>query len=199
MELSRAWGNEGYSADPEFLEESLRRVAAGPGTVLECGSGLSTVLMAIVGRATNTRIWSLEHNVGWFARVRSVLNRFRLRGTHLILSPLRSYGDFMWYEPPWSKLPHRFDLVICDGPPEETSGGRFGLVPLIRSRLSPGAVLLVDDAATETGGRVLTRWRDEFGAQILTRIGPFAAYAVLTFQPRTTPEPIQDLPLKTKA
>jgi hypothetical protein len=44
-EIREAWGNVDYSADVAFLAEAVERVrGVGDGAVLECGSGLSTIL-----------------------------------------------------------------------------------------------------------------------------------------------------------
>jgi hypothetical protein len=59
-ELVRGWGNS-WSAQHEFLEASLRETRATDGNILECGSGLSTVLIGAVAQARGLRVWSLEH------------------------------------------------------------------------------------------------------------------------------------------
>jgi len=179
-ELSVGWGNEGYSADPAFLYEALRRVSRGEGPVLECGSGLSTILMGVMGMRSGVEVWALEHEARWVARVQAVLDRHRIRGVHLVLAPLKDFGEFGWYDAPWGRMPGGFRLIVCDGPPETTSGGRYGVVPLGKSRFAPGAVLLVHDANTKTGGVVVDRWRREHGAVAHLEGANARAYGVLT-------------------
>ncbi len=54
------------------------------------------------------------------------------------LAPPRDYVDFTSYS--HTVAPHLqaspFELVICDGPPGSTRGGRYGLVPVMRWRRS---------------------------------------------------------------
>src|SRR5207302_10990097 len=50
-ELRAAWDNEGFTADIDYLAEVARHAAQTPGPVLECGSGLTTLLLgALAGR-----------------------------------------------------------------------------------------------------------------------------------------------------
>jgi hypothetical protein len=180
-DLSASWGNEGFSADAEYLAESVDRVLRGLGPVLECGSGLSTIVMGVAARHTGVEIWSLEHLAEWADRVRAVLDRRGVRNAHLVTAPLRNFGGFEWYDVPWGALPATFRTVVCDGPPETTPGGRYGLVPIARSRLAPDAVVLIDDATQGIGRAVVDRWSREHGARVELRPTPKRGYAVVTF------------------
>lgn len=61
-------------------------------------------------------------------------------------------------------MPDRFTLVICDGPPGSIRGGRYGLVPIMKERLKPGCVILLDDAAREQEQTIAGKWEAELGA-----------------------------------
>lgn len=74
-------------------------------------------------------------------------------------SPLKDYGDFCWYDAPLESMPDSFSLVICDGPPGATKGGRYGLVPFMRDRLRSGCVILLDDAEREEERTIAARWQ----------------------------------------
>src|SRR5438046_2153270 len=99
-ELRRAWANEAYSGRVDYLMEIARRAASTPGPILECGSGLSTLLLGLLAARRGVDVWSLEHIPAWHARVRSVLESLGISTEHLHLTPLRSYGDFDWYSLP---------------------------------------------------------------------------------------------------
>ena len=47
-------------------------------------------------------------------------------------------GSFVWYDVPKDVWPAEFRLVVCDGPPGDMKGGRYGLLPLVGARLPPG-------------------------------------------------------------
>jgi hypothetical protein len=153
--LVYGWGNETFSARHDFLAAVLSygRRAAGP--ILECGSGLSTVVLAKVSRQP---VWSLEHDPGWRDRTQAALARHGCLQAQVVWAPLRSYGGFTWYDPPLAMMPNDFALVVCDGPPSGTPGGRYGLFPVMRSRVRPGCVVLLDDAGRDAEALVADRW-----------------------------------------
>ena len=142
-ELRHTWANDGYSGRIDYLMEIARRAVATRGPILECGSGLSTILLGLLAARRGIDVWSLEHIPEWHARVRSVLESLGIPPVHLHLTPLRSYGDFDWYSLPLGSMPHTFRLVVCDGPPGSTRGGRYGLLPVMRTRLPKGSLVLL--------------------------------------------------------
>lgn len=162
-ELGRAWGNEGFRALGGYLEEVARRAAEARGPVLEIGSGLTTLVLGTLLRPRNIHVWTLEHHPEYFRQTEAKLMRYGLTNVHLILAPLRDYGEFSWYDPPLDALPNDFSLVVADGPPGDVKGGRFGLLPVLRSHFVPGVVILLDDAEREKEKAVLQRWANEYG------------------------------------
>jgi predicted O-methyltransferase YrrM len=179
-ELRRGWGNLGYAARPEYLQELMERASTTPGPILECGSGVSTLLLGLLAGKRGVETWTLEHMPEWHARVSGTLERRGLRHVHNCLAPLRDYGGYSWYSPPLERMPRAFQLVICDGPPGNTPGGRHGLWPVLGERLAPGAVILLDDADRPGEEEVLRRWRDEAAMRMELRRVQGGAYAVLT-------------------
>ena len=75
--------------------------------------------------------------------------------------PLVEYGEFVWYDPPLAQMPDEFSLVICDGPPGTTKGGRYGLLPVLGDRLRAGATILLDDAGRPAEAELIRRWENE--------------------------------------
>lgn len=160
-ELSLGWGNEGFAAQTDYLEEVSRQATCATGPVLECGSGLTTIMLGLLAGRRGIRIWSLEHFPEWQARVTNVLERFEIPNVQICAAPLRSYGEFSWYEPPLAEMPKEFQLVICDGPPGSTAGGRYGLLPVMGDHLPAGATILLDDATRPGEVECLRRWTKE--------------------------------------
>jgi hypothetical protein len=139
--LSTGWGNQGFSADPEYLRAVLLYARGTTGPILECGSGLTSLVLAIVAPG---RVWTLEHDERWCDKVVCGLSVVRAGERQVQLVSLKSYGEADWYSLPES-LPYRFDLVVCDGPPGTTRGARSGIQLAIPERLE-GAIILLDDA-----------------------------------------------------
>jgi hypothetical protein len=162
-ELVRAWGNEDYVAPPEYLAAIAPAIGATPGPVLECGSGLSTIVLAIEGERYGVDVYALEHDPAWAARMRAELERLRLTRTRVLRSRLQSYGEFAWYAVP-DELPHSFSFVVCDGPPANLCG-RYGLLPVLGERIH-GEILL-DDATRAHEEWVISTWVARFGVSAL--------------------------------
>ena len=154
-----AWGNQGWSALSEFLDEVAVAARSERGPILECGSGLTTLILAAIAERSGAEVWSLEDDPEWFLRIQSVLQEFGLT-VSLRRVPLRSYGEFDWYDVEGLELPV-FSLVVCDGPAGETRGGRYGLLPVLQERLAGGCMVLVDDAARPSERTMLERWKSE--------------------------------------
>ena len=173
--LRTGWANDGWDAKPVFLREVTAALRATSGPVLECGSGLSTVVMAAL--APERHRISLEHYPDWAKRVEGVLDAHGLTAD-VRVAPLRDYdGDLRWYSLD-SALPAGIDLVICDGP-DSYGRGRYPVLPLVRRHLAPGAMILFDDAAAEGQQEVLDAWSREFDARVRRHHRDGVHYAVV--------------------
>lgn len=161
--LTGAWGHDGYSAVDVCLRTIANYSAETQGPILECGSGLSTLMMAVLAGRRGVSIYSLEHHPQYFQRVKLLLERLDVPNVKLILAPLRSFGDFDWYDVTTSSLPSDFRLVVCDGPPSDTKGGRYGLMPVMFSHIATDAILLLDDVDRTDEKVILDRWTREYG------------------------------------
>jgi hypothetical protein len=178
------WGNLSYSGHPEYLEEMIRRASTSVDPVLECGSGLTTILLGLFAGRRGVKVWTLEHDPEWHRRMVLALRRYGIEGIELTLAPLRSYGEFVWYDAPVDRMPKQFGLVVCDGPPQKTTkGDRYGLVPVMRENLKAGSVILFDDVKTEGPDPIISRWIQE-GPASSTVISsrPSDAYAIIRLE-----------------
>lgn len=177
--LREAWGNQAFTADAEFLAVIASRALAGPGPVLECGSGLSTVVLGVIADEWGSMVWSLEQDQRWYQFVRGMLLRFNVRGVTLWHAPLVERGDFVWFDLGARGLPPAFGDVVCDGPavlpgewPEPWHmGWRVGVVPeLQRLGIRFGEIVL-DDADDPRCPELRRRWSS---LGVTTRVLPSA-------------------------
>jgi precorrin-6B methylase 2 len=156
--LIYGWGNLGYSAMHDYLYEVLINTRDKGSIILECGSGLSTILMGIIAKNKNINIIALEHQENWANKVQRVLDEHDIKSVNLIICPIKSYNDFDWYDLDIKEIPNKISLVICDGPPAQTRGGRYGMLPIIHSKLSKTARILMDDYTRDSEKKVVERW-----------------------------------------
>jgi len=178
-ELVYGWGNQ-WAADEEYLEAVLHAAWTADGPILECGSGLTTLLVGMIAARTGQRLYSLEHIPFWADKIGRLLERYDVRSAYVDVAPLREGDEYAWYAPTARVMAERFALVICDGPPESTRGGRYGLMPVMRSRLASGCRILVDDVHRPKDAAVLDRWAQELDVvpERLGRGGTFACLLV---------------------
>jgi methyltransferase family protein len=165
--LVQGWGNEAWSADLPLLTAILEWLPKTTGTILECGSGLSTLVLGTAARASGRRVFSFEHDMQWAMRVeRSVPQS--MRGTvDVCVTPICNYGEFDWYSLAGVRVPPDIGFVICDGPPGSTRGGRYGLGPILTPFLAPGCIVLLDDTQRASEHDIVIRWCTELDAQVV--------------------------------
>ncbi len=179
--LRYGWGNTGWSAKPEYIEEIARLAMKATGPVLECGSGLSTILLGLLAGKMGLRVWALEHDPGWHERNRAILEQYGIRSVELCYAPLIAHGRFDWYSPPLERMPRSFSFVVCDGPPDSTPGGRYGLLPVMKDYMAPDCIVLLDDTKRPGERKILERWAREAGTASVFG-GAEQSYAIVTIR-----------------
>ena len=90
--------------------------------------------------------------------------------------------------PPLAEMPGQFAMVVCDGPPGTTPGGRYGLLPVMGSSLAPGCQILLDDAAREDEKIIAARWAAHLGTEFVFH-GTVKPYAELIVPPSPASSP----------
>ncbi|MDQ6778259.1 MAG: class I SAM-dependent methyltransferase [Actinomycetota bacterium] len=130
--------------------------------IVECGSGVSTVLLARLLRERQAgRLVALEHDRHWAALVQDHLRRETLDTIASVLhAPLQ--GDPPWYElAALDEVPDEVDLLIVDGPPASDPGHgthRAPALPRFAQRLVIGATVILDDINRRGECDVMARW-----------------------------------------
>lgn len=170
----------GWALSPDILlgyvEDILGRR---PRTVLECGSGVSTVWAAYALQQLGAgRVVALDHEAEFADKTRGVLADHGLSDVaevrHAPITPLTlpdSGGEWHWYDTAALKDLHEVDLVLIDGPPKPTQEqARYPALPVLRDLLAPGAVLLLDDAARPDEQAILQRWLAEWPGLTSTKL-----------------------------
>jgi hypothetical protein len=159
-----------WAVSPDFLwhvAESIRRHA--PKTIVECGSGTSTVVMAhlLNTLGQDGHIYAIENHVPTIDAVRAQLRRHDLeRFVTIVAAPLveRQYPGvetlFHWYDLGSDAVPAGVDLLIVDGPVSTANElARYPAGPELFPKLSRDAHIFVDDTGREDELRMLRWWR----------------------------------------
>src|SRR5205814_7102271 len=93
-ELQLAWANDGFAARIDLLTEVARQAITTPGPILECGSGVTTILMGLLAGRRGVTVYALEHIEAWRTRVLGCLEQFQVPNVEILLTPLRAYEGF---------------------------------------------------------------------------------------------------------
>lgn len=140
-----------------------------PRTIVECGSGTSTLWLAYAARHVGgARVVALDHDARYAAATRALLDRHGLGDVAEVRhAPLREVTVdqevLSWYDTAQLADVASVDLLLVDGPPKWTgSQARYPAVPVLRDRLAPGALVLADDAERPEEKKTIRRWRAQY-------------------------------------
>lgn len=162
----------GWAASPDFLLELVRHARnARPQRVVECSSGISTLVLARCMQLNGAgKVLSLEHDPHYAQQTRAQLKQQGLQNWAEVLdaplTPQALHGEsWPWYD--ISSLPAdiAIDMLVIDGPPQATRKlARYPAAPLLVPKLAAQAHIFLDDAARNDEMAILQRWQDEFPA-----------------------------------
>ena len=169
----------GWAASPDLLMVLVDLVITErPSLVVECGSGASTLWLALAMRRfeIDGRIVALDHDPVFGAKTRDLLARHNVGDLAEVRdAPLESFSldgeAYSWYtRRAWEDL-KGIDLLFVDGPPATTGHqARYPALPLLNGLLSPVATAVLDDLVVPDMQKVLRLWLDaypDFGSEIL--------------------------------
>lgn len=163
-----------------YLHHMARKAAAVEGDVLECGSGLSSLLLAVTASRLGHHVHTFEHDPETQKKLTGLVERYRLRNITIHHTPIRPYGGFDWYEVPRDRVSPNFHLVVCDGPARHlTDSGRYGLFPVMRDRLDARCRVILDESNRSLDRHVIHRWRKEHQIEVQS-FGRFLQFAEIT-------------------
>ncbi len=169
----------GWAASPDLLMVLVDLVITErPSLVVECGSGASTLWLALAMRrfGIDGRIIALDHDPVFGAKTRDFLARHGVSDLAEVRdAPLESFAldgeTYSWYaRRAWEDLAG-IDLLFVDGPPAATGHqARYPALPLLSESLSPAATAVLDDLIVPDMQKVLQLWlgaHPDFSSEIL--------------------------------
>ena len=160
---------------------------------MELGSGNTTLFLGHVAQENGAQLHSIEHDKKWIQQGRERLKAWKVEDTARIHhAPLRPYekGSIpaQWYDVDTISqvLPDQIDLLIVDGPPAfgaQESMARLPALPVLKSRLSAGALVVLDDYHRKGEKEIIELWREEM---------PKATISTITFSGKIATLQISD-------
>lgn len=144
----------GWAASPDLLLSLTSLVRKHkPKLVVELGSGASTIILS---RAGAVEIVAIEHDLEYLKNTQELLAEHQVSNVKLIHAPLVQKEileeSFMWYDSSKLQDLKEIDFLFIDGPPgSKDDAARFPALPVLGSKLSKNAVVVIDD--TKRSGR----------------------------------------------
>jgi predicted O-methyltransferase YrrM len=152
-----------WKADTNFLWHIVKAIEElHPAQVVELGCGASTFVIArALEKFGGGRLVSYDQHrpfaaatAGWIAE-----NGMTADIRHAPLGPAPDRWPGHWYQ--LRDVPAEIDLLIVDGPPWAIHPHVRGAAATLFTRLRPGGIVLLDDAARPGERVVARRWRQE--------------------------------------
>lgn len=158
-----------WTAEPDFLRIIVDHcLQAEPSSVLECGSGLSTLMLArccqMNGRG---HVVSLEEGEKYSMGTTKYIERYGLEQyASVIHAPLKKISiggnEYLWYSS--QEIPDRsIDMLIVDGPSGYLQkNSRYPALPVFYPILARSCRVFLDDAARPDEQEILDLWRSDY-------------------------------------
>ncbi len=157
----------GWAASPDVMLHLVQTLLdERPACVVECGSGSSTLFLALTARQHDlpVRIVALEHDPAYAAQTRALLARHgvadlaEVRTAELTATGLAEQPT-PWYDVSALDGLEEIGLLFVDGPPESLGdGARYPAFPLLRDRLAQRCTVIMDDFRRPAEKQAAERW-----------------------------------------
>jgi hypothetical protein len=164
----------GWSACPDLLLEAVKEIQLRrPRLVVECGSGVSTVVLGLALKrlAGAGRLVALEHDPEHAEQTRAWLRANELTEVcEVVFAPLTAMDiggtTFAWYdlERARAAITEPVGLLLVDGPPGKPGVlARYPALPALSGNLADDSVVLLDDGDRAEEQEITERWGRESG------------------------------------
>lgn len=155
----------GWAASPDVLRMMTGWILrTRPKTIVECGSGSSSVWLGYVAERTGATVVALEHEPRYAEASRDLVRAHGLSDVVEVRdAPLLPWEEgqesYLWYDREALDGIEDIGLVFVDGPPGATGpAARYPALPLLLPRCSEQVAFFLDDAAREDDKAVSDRW-----------------------------------------
>ncbi|MFJ4745714.1 class I SAM-dependent methyltransferase [Streptomyces sp. NPDC088775] len=160
-----------WAASPDFLLYLVSQVQERrPNSILDLGSGVTTIWMANAIRHFGIpgRVVAIDHDNDFGEATAAALRRQGLSAyAEVRIAQLTELSineeQWRWYDPTEMGDIEMCDLLVIDGPPGYVHPlSRYPALPILVSKLSDGAQILLDDASRSDEQIIVERWLREY-------------------------------------
>ncbi len=158
-----------WSAAADFLQLIANYcLNTKPTTVMECSSGLTTLILARCCQINkHGHVYSLENGEEYAAKTRDNLKQYHLQEYATVIhAPLVNTTvnskDFMWYS--IEGIPDTtIDMLVIDGPPGFIQQhSRYAAIPMFYDKLANQSKVFLDDAGRDDEKEIVKLWLSEY-------------------------------------
>ncbi len=140
-----------------------------PKQILECGSGVSSLIMGYALKLNKQgSLISLESDEECYSKNQHEIKKHQLEGVvsliHAPLKPIKIEDkEWQWYDTAFYQSLETIDLLFVDGPFFKTQSlARYPALPLLFDKLSPNAIIVVDDMIRPDEQQIVQKWLKQF-------------------------------------
>jgi predicted O-methyltransferase YrrM len=162
-----------WAASPKllyFLAELI--LEKGLKNIVECGSGISTLVMGYSLRNLGGGIlYSIENEKAYYKKNQKLIKKHNLNDkVKIIYAPKKieviKGKKWNWYETKHLNDIDKIDFLFVDGPvsadPISTAEGRYPALPFFWPRITSGGYIVLDDCESEKNLNVCRLWEKQF-------------------------------------
>jgi len=177
-----------WSAAADFLELIADYcLATQPLNIVECSSGLSTLILARCCKINQYgKVTSLENGKEYASNTREIISKYSLDDYATIIdAPLCNMkiqgNDYQWYQTTKNSLTN-IDLLIIDGPNGYIQkNSRYPALPILHPFFAEQCTVFLDDAAREDEQEIVAQWQQQYQPTSYEYIETERGCAVLKF------------------
>jgi len=139
-----------WAASPDVLLTLLHHAKqSNPKTILDLGSGMSTLVLA--KSAPAAKVISIDNSAEFAQKTREMLAVHGIVNAEVRVAPLKTHASGVdWYDVSQLADISDIDLLFVDGPPgSKNDRARHPALTECLSKLSPRAVVVIDDAGRD--------------------------------------------------
>ncbi|MBU0854598.1 MAG: class I SAM-dependent methyltransferase [Gammaproteobacteria bacterium] len=153
-----------WKADTHFLHRVIDLIEERqPANVVELGSGATSLIIAsALKKNRKGELHSYDQHLPFVGEMAKWLSDYDLDAAfhHAPLFYRSDRWPGLWYA--LSQLPDEIDLLVIDGPPWSVHPFARGIADCLFDRISPGGIIMLDDAARPGERLIARRWRSEW-------------------------------------